>query len=89
MLESKDFKTLKNVQICGVMGMATFTDDVGQLRKEFRNLKSIADSLRDRFFADSPWFKEISMGMSSDYRIAIEEGSTMVRIGSSIFGTRY
>jgi PLP dependent protein len=87
-LESPEFPEMKNILISGVMGMATFTDEENQIRKEFRNLKSVFGFLRERFFADHPWFREISMGMSSDYRIAIEEGSTMVRIGSSIFGTR-
>jgi PLP dependent protein len=86
-LESAAFSEMKNILICGVMGMATFTDDKNQIRKEFRNLKSIFDFLRQRFFADCRWFREISMGMSSDYRIAIDEGSTMVRIGSSIFAS--
>ncbi len=87
-LESPDFKELKNVNICGVMGMATFTDDMGQVRGEFRNLKKIFDELKSRYFSASDEFKEISMGMSGDYQIAIEEGSTMVRIGSLIFGER-
>ncbi len=87
-LESPDFKELKNVNICGVMGMATFTDDMGQVRGEFRNLKKIFDELKSLYFSASDEFKEISMGMSGDYQVAIEEGSTMVRIGSLIFGNR-
>lgn len=77
-----------NVQFCGVMGMATFTDDLEKVRTEFKNLKSIFEDLKNSFFADDSDFKEISMGMSGDYKIAIEEGSTMVRIGSLIFGNR-
>ena len=88
-LKSDDFKRLNNVQIVGVMGMATYTDDEEQVRREFRNLKSIFDSLKNEFFFDNTTFKEISMGMSGDYRLAIEEGSTMVRVGSTIFGNRY
>ena len=70
------------------MGMATYTDDTEQIRKEFRNLHSYFVKLKQDFFSDSDSFKEISMGMSSDYMIAVEEGSTMVRIGSEIFGSR-
>lgn len=88
MLESSEFKQLENVRLSGVMGMATFTDDETQIRKEFRNLKSIFDRLKTDFFASHPDFREISMGMSGDYQIAVEEGSTMVRIGSTIFGER-
>jgi PLP dependent protein len=79
---------LKNVRICGVMGMATFTDNQQQVREEFRNLKAIFNRLKERFFKNDPGFRHISMGMSGDYKIAIEEGSTMVRIGSHIFGQR-
>ena len=80
--------SLQNVRICGVMGMATNTDDMAQVRKEFRHLKEIFSTLKAKYFADCEWFKEISMGMSHDYPIAIEEGSTMVRVGSKIFGER-
>ena len=84
---SPEFKNLKNIEIRGVMGMASFTDKTEQVRKEFQHLKSIFDTLRIKYFpVDS--FKEISMGMSEDYQIAVEEGSTIVRIGSSIFGAR-
>jgi pyridoxal phosphate enzyme (YggS family) len=84
---SPEFKNLKNIEIRGVMGMASFTDNTEQVRKEFQHLKSIFDTLRTKYFpVDS--FKEISMGMSEDYQIAVEEGSTIVRIGSSIFGAR-
>ena len=87
-LNSDIFKAMKNVRICGVMGMATNTDDMTQVRKEFHHLKEIFDTLKAKYFADCEWFKEISMGMSHDYPIAIEEGSTMVRVGSKIFGER-
>jgi pyridoxal phosphate enzyme (YggS family) len=87
-LNSIEFKEMKNIRIIGLMGIATFTDDYHTVRNEFKNCKIIFDNIRDRFFADDQGFKELSMGMSDDYKIAIEEGSTMVRIGSSIFGKR-
>ena len=83
-LESEDFKGLENVKIVGLMGMATFTSNLEQVRKEFRFLKIIYDDLALKL----PEISVLSMGMSGDYTIAIEEGSTMVRIGSSIFGAR-
>ena len=88
MLNYEEFKSLKHVNILGVMGMATFTNDDNQVRKEFAFLKTILAKLKSEYFAEAPDFKEISMGMSGDYRIAVEEGSTMVRIGSTIFGER-
>lgn len=88
LLESESFKNLKNINICGVMGMATFTDDNEQIRNEFKTLKNIFNTLKDSYFKDSEAFKEISMGMSDDYPIAIEEGATLVRVGSKIFGVR-
>jgi hypothetical protein len=88
MLNSPEFCDLKNVRVSGVMGMATFTDDENQVRKEFSGLKLIFDWLKTGFFANDPEFKEISMGMSGDYLIAVEQGSTLVRIGSMIFGER-
>jgi uncharacterized pyridoxal phosphate-containing UPF0001 family protein len=71
------------------MGMATFTDNEQQVRQEFKNLKAIFDNLKATYFTNQASFKEISMGMSGDYELAIEEGSTMVRIGSLLFGERY
>ncbi len=88
LLESDIFKQMHNIRICGVMGMATFTDDEAEVRKEFKNLKTVFDTLKKEYFADLPQFKEVSMGMSEDYPIAIEEGATLVRIGSKIFGAR-
>ncbi|MBP5473304.1 MAG: YggS family pyridoxal phosphate-dependent enzyme [Bacteroidales bacterium] len=88
LLSSKEYAMMSNVRVCGVMGMATYTDDTKQIRKEFSNLHSYFVKLKQDFFSDSDCFKEISMGMSSDYMIAVEEGSTMVRIGSEIFGSR-
>ncbi|MCL2289622.1 MAG: YggS family pyridoxal phosphate-dependent enzyme [Bacteroidetes bacterium] len=85
MLESPAFSTLKNINIVGVMGMATFTDDKALIRKEFKKLYGYFVQLKEKYFSNHPDFKEISMGMSEDYDIAIEEGSTIVRIGSAIF----
>lgn len=79
---------LPNVRVCGVMGMATNTDDMGKVREEFKSIKNVFDTLKQRYFADKPYFKEISMGMSDDFHIAMEEGSTLVRIGTTIFGSR-
>lgn len=76
---------LKNVSLRGVMGMATFTDDTKQIRAEFRRIREVFDKLKNEAL---PQLDTVSMGMSGDYRIAIEEGSTLVRIGSSIFGSR-
>ena len=88
LLESDSYKSMKNVEICGVMGMATNTENMDVVRSEFKHLKQIFDNLHEKYFADSTTFETISMGMSHDYQIAIEEGSTIVRIGSSIFGER-
>jgi pyridoxal phosphate enzyme (YggS family) len=88
MLNSTDYAALQNIRIVGIMGMATFTDDTNQIRTEFKTLASYFDQLKSTHFENVASFKEISMGMSGDYAIAIEEGSTMVRIGSAIFGGR-
>lgn len=88
MLESVEFMELKNIRLCGVMGMATFSDDEELVRREFRTLKDYFDSIKNSFFKEEGMFKEISMGMSDDYRVALEEGSTLIRVGSSIFGKR-
>lgn len=87
-LEIGEWRELKNAKIAGIMGMATNTDDNNQIRSEFALLKSFFDEIKADYFKDIESFKEISMGMSHDYQIAIEEGSTMVRVGSSIFGDR-
>ena len=88
LLSSDEYKLLKNIEIIGVMGMATYTDDEMQIRKEFRILKSIFNTLKNEYFSGNNNFTEISMGMSDDYKIAVEEGSTMIRVGSKIFGAR-
>jgi pyridoxal phosphate enzyme (YggS family) len=87
-LESSAFKDLQNIRICGVMGMASFTSDQLQIAAEFQHLKSVFEKLKTNYFQQASSFKEISMGMSGDYLIAIENGSTMVRVGSKIFGGR-
>ncbi|MEZ4887756.1 MAG: YggS family pyridoxal phosphate-dependent enzyme [Chitinophagales bacterium] len=87
-LQDSDFEALENVRIAGVMGMATYTDDTQQVRREFHQLQQIFEALKNRFFEGQDSFKEISMGMSGDYELAIEEGSTMVRVGSLLFGSR-
>jgi len=86
-IKSDEFKNLNNVNICGVMGMATYTENEDTIRSEFKELVHIFNELKQAYFTDSD-FKEISMGMSGDYKIAIEEGATMVRIGSILFGAR-
>ena len=86
--ESGALEKYPNVKICGVMGMATNTDDEAEVRKEFKTVKSIFDLLKEKIFKNDDSFTIISMGMSGDYKIAIEEGSNMVRIGTSIFGKR-
>lgn len=88
MLQSAEFTALKNIDVVGVMGMATFTDEEQIVRSEFKNLKSIFDQLKVGYFNAKLNFTEISMGMSGDFKTAIEEGSTMIRVGSSIFGSR-
>ncbi|MDQ2180427.1 YggS family pyridoxal phosphate-dependent enzyme [Marinifilum sp. D714] len=87
-INSEEYQNMQNVRIVGVMGMATYTDDENQVRSEFSNLKSIYSELKSKFFSAEESFKEISMGMSGDYKLAIEEGSTMIRVGSTIFGAR-
>jgi PLP dependent protein len=88
MLETQPWRALAHTRICGVMGMATFTDDTEQVRREFQTLKGIFEHLKQAFFAQDDHFQHISMGMSGDWDIALEEGSTLVRIGSLIFGSR-
>jgi PLP dependent protein len=86
LLMSREYAEMKNITLCGVMGMASFTEDEALIRREFHSLKAVENHLKNNFFKNSPEFSEISMGMTGDYRIAIEEGSTMVRIGTGIFG---
>lgn len=88
MLCSTEFHELKNIRLSGLMGMATFTDNKVQVRNEFKTLFRNFQQLKKDYFLNNSDFCEISMGMSQDYKIAVEEGSTMVRIGSLIFGER-
>ena len=85
---SVSFAELTSVRICGVMGMATNTDDDVQIHREFAEIRRIFDTMKQRFFAEADYFNVVSMGMTDDYPIAITEGSNMVRIGSYIFGPR-
>lgn len=88
LLASEEFKAMENIQVTGLMGMATFTDDLEQVKREFLHLKLIFNSLSEQPATPNFKPKTLSMGMSGDYQLAIECGSNMVRIGSSIFGTR-
>jgi PLP dependent protein len=88
-LDSEEFKAMKNVRIVGVMGMATFTDNQEQIRLEFKGLKAFFETLKTQYVpTENLELREVSMGMSGDYLIAAEEGSTLVRVGSAIFGSR-
>ena len=88
MLDDISFNDLSNVAINGVMGIATYTTDIHQIRAEFNTLYTYFNSIKSIYFSQDTDFKEISMGMTDDYQIAVQEGSTIVRIGSGIFGTR-
>lgn len=88
LLNSDEYQTMKNIRVVGLMGMATFTENMDQVRMEFKFLGNLFKLMQEKYFQGKPWFKELSMGMSGDYKIAIEQGSTMVRIGSNIFGHR-
>ncbi|MBY0427502.1 MAG: YggS family pyridoxal phosphate-dependent enzyme [Cytophagales bacterium] len=87
-LGSSEFQLLNNIKIVGLMGMASNTEDMGLVRQEFRKLKMFFDQLKGQVSLPNVEIKELSMGMSGDYEIAIEEGSTMIRVGSKIFGER-
>lgn len=88
LLSSTEYKQMENIRIVGVMGMATFTDNREQVSVEFGSLRTIFDRLKQEYFSAEDWFCELSMGMSDDYSLAIEQGSTLVRVGSAIFGKR-
>ncbi|WP_303207433.1 YggS family pyridoxal phosphate-dependent enzyme [Bacteroides oleiciplenus] len=88
MLAAGEWKSLSNIQLCGLMGMATNTGNDEQIEKEFCSLSSFFKELKDSWFADTPAFRELSMGMSHDYHQAIDAGSTLIRVGSKIFGDR-
>ncbi|MBO7200707.1 MAG: YggS family pyridoxal phosphate-dependent enzyme [Bacteroidales bacterium] len=88
LLTSEEYKQMENIRIVGVMGMATFTDNNNQVSAEFATLRDIFDRLKKEYFSTEESFCELSMGMSDDYPLAIEQGSTLVRVGSAIFGKR-
>ena len=88
LMDKLQLEPLEGVEICGLMGMASFVDDEQQIRGEFAALKQTFDQVREKYISTHPNFNELSMGMSGDYRIAVEMGSTMVRIGTTIFGAR-
>lgn len=88
MLAAGEWKELRNIRISGLMGMATNTDSTEQIDKEFRSLNTFFKEIKQIYFPEEPTFKELSMGMSHDYHQAIDEGSTLVRVGSKIFGER-
>jgi len=87
-LDSGETADLNYVALCGLMGMATYTSDTAKVRGEFRYLKDCFNTIKKKYFGADPRFSEISMGMSGDYALAIEEGSTIIRVGSIIFGER-
>lgn len=88
LMETGELKLLQNVEIVGVMGMATYTNNEIQIRNEFRLLNNIFNTLKNEYFSGDENFREISMGMSDDFLIAVDEGSTIIRVGSKIFGSR-
>jgi len=88
LLAEGSWRDLQHVRICGLMMMASNVEDEQQIRSEFRTARQLFDELKSQYFADAPWFCERSWGMSHDYPIAVEEGSTMVRVGTAIFGPR-
>ena len=88
LLSSEEYKQMENIRIVGVMGMATFTDNSDQVSAEFGSLRTIFDRLKKEYFSSEESFCELSMGMSDDYPLAIEQGSTLIRVGSAIFGKR-
>ena len=87
-LKSEAFKDLKHIKVVGLMGMATNTDDMQRVKNEFTGLKALFDQIKNEIHSENLEMKEISMGMTNDYQVACETGSTMVRIGSAIFGGR-
>lgn len=89
MLQMPDFYQLKNIKICGLMGIATYTDNKQVIEAEFSMLRKWFERIKNEYFKEVSYFNELSMGMSNDFQIAIEQGSTMIRIGSLIFGERY
>ena len=87
-IDSSEFKDLQNVNIVGLMGMATFTDDKNAIAEEFKYINDCLNQIKTEYFSEKTDFRELSIGMSNDYKIAIENGSTIIRVGSEIFGAR-
>jgi len=87
-LSSPEFRTFNNIRIRGLMGIATYTENKTRIRKEFKHLHLLFDELKQAYFSTDKHYNELSMGMTDDYQIAIEEGSTIIRIGTMIFGKR-
>ena len=88
LLEEGEWRNMAHVRICGLMMMASYVEDEAQIRQEFRTAHNFFDEVKQRYFAESPYFTQRSWGISHDYPIAVEEGSTMVRVGTAIFGPR-
>ena len=88
LLAAGEWRSMEHVRICGLMMMASYVDDEEQIRSEFRLAKSLFDEVKAQYFADCDYFCERSWGMSHDYLLAVQEGSTMVRVGTTIFGPR-
>lgn len=88
LLENEDYKAMQHIRLVGVMGMASFTSDQAQVQQEFEQLQGYFQALQTHYFSAETSFKELSMGMSGDYELALEAGSTMVRVGSLLFGAR-
>lgn len=86
--ENQPVEELSHIRVCGLMGMATFTENMDQVRKEFKFLKALLEELSSKFDLSNVFMEELSMGMSSDYLIALEEGSTLIRVGTAVFGDR-
>ncbi|MCR6641382.1 MAG: YggS family pyridoxal phosphate-dependent enzyme [Sporocytophaga sp.] len=87
-IQSEELKTLKNIRISGLMGMASNTDNESQIKKEFQHIQKLFNQIKSSFQSDQIKMEELSIGMSSDYKLACESGSTMVRVGNAIFGSR-
>jgi pyridoxal phosphate enzyme (YggS family) len=88
LLSSPEFSQMKNIRICGLMGMATNTENEQKIGSEFEKLKNLFTELKNTSFSNMPYFKELSMGMSHDYKIALNHGATLIRVGTMLFGSR-
>jgi PLP dependent protein len=88
LLPSDTFKAFQNIRVCGLMGMASYTSDNQKIEEEFTSIRQLFIRIKNSYFTNKEYFKELSIGMSNDYKIACEKGSTMIRVGSDIFGER-